>query len=177
MLHDLVPAPEAELVLTIGHVASHLSKPGEQLAARGGITTLEWLVLLQIAGDADFPSRDRRPCPGGGVLAFEIARERDVSRGNISTLVSASVARGLVRRRDDPKDRRRKVLETTEAGRRAAPQRTEPIRREANESLFADLGREEWTPSGVSWRGVCSASKARLSGKPRGEPGTEGARR
>jgi DNA-binding MarR family transcriptional regulator len=141
-------SPEARLVLTLIDVASHLSKRGERLAAKEGLTTLQWLVLLQIAGDPNFPTRPgTRSRPGEGVLASEIAAARGVSRGNISTVVSALLARGLVQQREDPGDRRRKVLTATSAGRRAL-EGIEPIRRAANAALFSDLSDDEMAAFG-----------------------------
>ena len=130
---------EEALILTLLDVANHLSKNGEALAAREGLTTQQWLIMLQIAGDPNCPGTDGDGAGAScGVLASELARARGVSRANISTLVTALLRKDLVQQQDDPQDRRRKRLTLTDAG-QAALERLEPRRREANLGLFAEL--------------------------------------
>jgi len=65
-----------------------------------------------------------------------------VSRANVSTLVSQLIAKGYVRQREQPGDRRRKQLLVTESGRRALAQ-IEPARRESNRKLLGALSPAE----------------------------------
>jgi len=73
-----------------------------------------------------------------GVLASDIAASRGVSRANISTLTSSLLKKQLIRRREDPADRRRKFLEITARGKRIL-ERVEPIRKQSNRELFEGL--------------------------------------
>ncbi len=137
---ELSESVEEALILTLLDLANHLAKNGEAMAAQEGLTTQQWLVLLQIAGDPNFPAAGpRTPARrADGALASEIAAARGVSRANVSTLVAPLLRRRLIRQTDDPRDRRRKRLNLTAAGRRVI-ERLEPLRRGANQKLFADL--------------------------------------
>lgn len=132
-----VRTPDA-LVLTLLDIASHLLKNGELISRAADLTPQQWLVLLQIAGDPNFPASGGRN-PRRNVLASEIAEDRGVSRANISVLVSSLVKAGLVRQSDDPQDRRRKRLQITAKG-RGAVDRIQAARQEANENLVEGLG-------------------------------------
>ena len=133
---------EESLILTLLDVANHLEKNSEAMAAQEGLTTQQWLVLLQIAGDPNFPAMHSKGNPREGrtegVLASEIAAARGVSRANVSTMVTPLLRRKLIRQADDPSDRRRKLLTLAPAGRRII-ERLEPLRRGANQKFFADL--------------------------------------
>ncbi|MDQ3367774.1 MAG: MarR family transcriptional regulator [Myxococcota bacterium] len=127
---------EESVVLALFDLANHLQRRGERLAAVAGLTTQQWLVLLQIAGDPNFPSsahdEDDR------VLASDIARVRGVSRATISAVISALKKRGLIREDADPADRRRRYLALTRAGADAI-EAIEPDRRAANQRLLRGL--------------------------------------
>ena len=138
---ELSESIEEALILTLFDIASHLAKNGEAMAAQKGLTSQQWLVLLQIAGDPNFPGASRSSDRDGaaeGVLASEIAAARGVSRANVSTMVTPLLRRKLIRQKDDPRDRRRKLLTLTPTGRKVIEQ-LEPLRRGANQQLFEDL--------------------------------------
>jgi DNA-binding MarR family transcriptional regulator len=143
MTLDLEPHVEESLILTLYDLVNHMTKKGESLALRADLTVQQWLVLLQIAGDPNFPKRpgedERR---GAGVLASEIASSRGVSRANVSALVSALIRRKLVRQVEDTADRRRKELRITARG-KAVLEEIEPVRRRVNSALFRDLDPQE----------------------------------
>ncbi len=130
---------EKALILTLFDLANHLARRGEELASVADLTAQQWLVLLQIAGDPNFPGAVPRR---RGIVASEIARQRGVTRANLSAPVAALLRRGLVRRVEDRRDRRRKLLSVTAAG-RAALETIEPLRRQANRLLFAELSAGE----------------------------------
>lgn len=131
-----VRTPDA-LVLTLLDIASHLLKNGELISRAADLTPQQWLILLQIAGDPNFPGSEGRN-PSHHVLASEIAEDRSVSRANISVLVSSLVKAGLVRQTDDRLDRRRKRLEVTAKGREAIDS-VQTARQQANENLVEGL--------------------------------------
>jgi DNA-binding MarR family transcriptional regulator len=127
---------EERIVLVLFDLANHLQRRGERLAAEAGITTLQWLVLLQIAGDPNFG--ERRGAADQPVLASDIARERGLSKPTISAVVNALKERGLIREDRDAADRRRRRLVITAQGSRVIEQ-IEPHRHSANRRLLADL--------------------------------------
>ena len=139
----LTRTTEDSIILTLFDIANELGKLGEGLSSRAGLTTQQWRLLLQIAGDPNFavPS-DVPPRNGSGIMASEIARARGVSRANVSMLVAQLLRMGLVSQEEQSGDRRRKLLAITDAGRRALTD-IESARHEANQSLFADLALPE----------------------------------
>jgi DNA-binding MarR family transcriptional regulator len=75
-------------------------------------------------------------------MASEIAEARGVSRPNVSALVAQLMAKGFVRQKEEPTDRRRKRLFMTAKG-RVALRRLEAGRRRANRALLADLAPDD----------------------------------
>jgi DNA-binding MarR family transcriptional regulator len=130
---------EESIVLALFDLTNQLTKIGEGLAGRIGLTTQQYLILLHIAGDPNFtvPAR-RAAAPQVGVLASEIASARGVSRANVSALVAGLLRKRYARQIDHPRDRRRKGLVATEAGLRALAS-LEAARRQANRALLAGL--------------------------------------
>jgi DNA-binding MarR family transcriptional regulator len=134
---------EEGVVLALFDIANQLYKLGDAVAAGAGLTTQQWLVLLQIAGDPNFA----RPVRAGGAgdtdtVGSSIARARGVSRANVSTLVSQLIAKGYVRQQEHARDRRRKQLLVTEPGHRALAA-IEGARRESNRKLLGGLAPSE----------------------------------
>ena len=130
-------------MLAVLDLSNQLGKLGEGLGARAGLTTQQWLVLLQVAGDPNFDAPDGRATgASGGVLSSEIAAARGVSRASVSTLVAQLLGKGLVRQQPEAGDRRRKGLSITAKG-RAALARLDASRRRANRVLLAELGVKE----------------------------------
>lgn len=134
---------EESIVLAVFDLSNQLGKLGEGLAAQAGLTTQQWLVLLQVAGDPNFQAPDGRTEPSaGGVLASQIALARGVSRASVSTLVAQLLAKGLIRQQAETSDRRRKGLSVTAKG-RASLARLDASRRRANRTLLGELGVRE----------------------------------
>jgi DNA-binding MarR family transcriptional regulator len=130
---------EDSIVLTLFDIANELGKLGDGVASKAGLTTQQWLMLLQVADDPNFAAPKDGPArSGAGVMASDIARARGVSRANVSILVAQLLRKGLVSQTEQAEDRRRKHLTVTDAGRRALSD-IESARREANRNLFASL--------------------------------------
>ena len=130
-------------MLAVLDLSNQLGKLGEGLAGHAGLTTQQWLVLLQVAGDPNFQMPfGRGALSTGGVLGSEIAEARGVSRASVSTLVAQLLAKGLVRQQPETGDRRRKGLSITAKG-RAALARLAASRRRANRTLLVELSQRE----------------------------------
>ncbi len=131
---------EESIVHVLFDLANHLARRGERLAGQAGLTTQQWIVLLQIAGDPNFPGAPaRRPA---GILPSEIASARGVSRATVSAVVAQLTQRGLIEQVADDADLRRRRLVPTAAGQRVLAELA-PVRRAANRRLFARLGAAE----------------------------------
>ena len=130
---------EERIDLALFDLTSHLQRGGERLASQVGITSLQWIVLLQIAGDPNFAeARDAERM----MLATEIANQRALSKPTISAVVSELRRRGLIREQKDPSDRRLRRLVVTQQGARALAS-LEPIRRAANRRLLQGLDKAD----------------------------------
>jgi DNA-binding MarR family transcriptional regulator len=140
---QLTRSTEDSIVLTLFDIANELGKLGDGLSSRAGLTTQQWLMLLQIAGDPNFAvPKDAPSRSGERLMASDIARARGVSRANVSMLVAQLLRMGLVSQEEQPDDRRRKHLGITDAGREALAG-IEAARHEANRNLFASLAPAE----------------------------------
>ncbi len=134
---------EETLVLTILELAAALSKRGDMISDRVGITTQQWIVLLYIYGDPNIPligkmHREGGFVPNAGRMASEIADSLNVSRANVTNMVNGLISKQLVYQEKDDNDLRRRLLKLTPAG-IGLIERIEPFRRKANYSLFAVL--------------------------------------
>jgi DNA-binding MarR family transcriptional regulator len=160
---------EESIVLAVLDLSNQLGKLGEGLAARAGLTTQQWLVLLQVAGDPNFYVPEGQAARSSdGVLGSEIALARGVSRASVSTLVAQLLGKGLVQQQPEAFDRRRKGLSITPKG-RAALVRLDASRLRANRVLLADLGGKERALLLRSLRAClrcAAASVARAPGSP-----------
>lgn len=142
MALKITESTEESLILTLLDLANHLTRNGERIARREGLTAQQWLLLLQIAGDPNFPNLGATAEAGSAVLASNIAAARGVSRPTISALVSSLVQKGLVSQEEDPGDRRQKALRATPAGLEVLA-RIQGPRHRANQELLADFDTPE----------------------------------
>jgi DNA-binding MarR family transcriptional regulator len=132
-------AVEEAIVLALFDLANQLVRRGDALAATAGLTTQQWLVLLQISGDPNF----RDPAgQAGAPLPSEIARARGVTRATVSAVIAALKRRGLIQEQVDDADGRRRRLAVTAAG-HAVIEQIQPLRRAANRRLLAGLDRDQ----------------------------------
>jgi len=132
----ITESTEESLILTLLDLANHLTRAGERIAQQEGLTAQQWLLLLQIAGDPNFPRLGAPADAGTAVLASTIARARGVSRPTISALVGSLIEKGLASQAEQPGDRRQKALLATPAG-LAVLARIETARHRANKALLA----------------------------------------
>ncbi len=170
----ITQSTEESLILTLLDLANHLTRNGERIAQQEGLTAQQWLLLLQIAGDSNFPKLGATPEPGAAVLASSIATARGVSRPTISALVSSLVQKGLVTQTEEPGDRRQKALRASPAGLEALA-RIEPARRRANQDLLARFEPAEVATvlrimrsclDALWWAGLSEADRQRFADHP-----------
>ena len=166
----ITESTEESLILTLLDLANHLTRNGERIAQQEGLTAQQWLLLLQIAGDPNFPRLGATAESGSPVLASTIATARGVSRPTISALVRSLVDKGLVTQTEEPGDRRQKALLATPAGLDVLA-RIEPARREANKGLLESFDAGDVTRAlsllrscldTLWWAGLSDAERQRL---------------
>ncbi|HSZ42283.1 MAG TPA: MarR family transcriptional regulator [Trebonia sp.] len=111
---------------TFGYLLKHAQLRFSEIAAAAlaplGISGREAAVLRAISA---------QPPESQG----DVARRMDVDRTTMVTLVDDLEAKGLVRRRQDPDDRRRNVVELTDSGRSAVSLAAEATARAEREFL------------------------------------------
>jgi DNA-binding MarR family transcriptional regulator len=128
---------EASIVMQLLHISDSIIKNGDIICQRFGVTTQQWLVLLHLAADPNIAfiedSNMNRP-----IFASDLADALNVSRPNITNLVTTLTDKGLIEQIMDRVDRRKKFLTLTGEGRKVL-EAIEPFRRLANERFLTQL--------------------------------------
>lgn len=133
---------EESLVLHLLEVAAQMTKKGDILTNKVGITTQQWIIMLYIYGDPNIPNIETKLSNQSGVLASDIADALNVSRPNITNIINGLVEKGLIIQESDATDRRRKLLKITTQGMETL-ETIEPFRRKANSMLFSKFSKEQ----------------------------------
>jgi len=131
-----------EIIFLLSDIGNFFNKKGDLIAKKAGLTTLQWIVLLNIARDPNLPIVKDVAEPHPGVLASEIAANRGVSRANISQVISTLISNGFVTQADHPSDRRRKTLHVSDKG-ISALKSIQDERRYLNDRLFDSISNED----------------------------------
>ena len=128
---------EASIVMTLLNISDTIVKNGDIICQQFGITTQQWLVLLHLAADPNIAfiedSNINRP-----IFASDLAEALNVSRPNITSLVTTLIEKGLVDQIMDRTDRRKKFLTLTSEGRKIL-EAIEPFRHRANARFLTQL--------------------------------------
>lgn len=127
---------EDAVVHTLVDLANNLSRGFEPVLKEHGLSVPQWMVLLQVLRDPNFPTQTS--VASDAILASQIAGERSLSRAHISGSISELLRKGLIEQHDDARDRRRKRLTVTNAGQRVAGALL-PVQHEMNDRLLDGL--------------------------------------
>jgi MarR family transcriptional regulator for hemolysin len=116
-----------DLLFLLYDVARHMRTHADQRARRQGMTRAQWIILLRL---------ERQP----NLSQNELAAIAEVEPITVARLIDRLEARGLVKRRADPKDRRIWRLVLTPA---AAPvlRKIKKYRADFNDQLTAGVDR------------------------------------
>ena len=128
---------EASIVMTLLNISDTIVKNGDIICQRFGITTQQWLVLLHLAADPNIAFIKDRTIDSP-IFASDLADALNVSRPNITNLVTTLTEKGLMDQIMDRTDRRKKFLTLTAEGKRVL-EAIEPFRHRANERLLVQL--------------------------------------
>jgi DNA-binding MarR family transcriptional regulator len=109
-------------------VSNHVSHAFRLKVESRGVTVAEWVVMRALF-DSD------------GLNPSHVADSIGLTRGAVSKLVNRLAAKGLVRCRSEPKDRRYQVVSLTEQGRKLVPVLAE-LADQNDREFFGDLGAE-----------------------------------
>ncbi len=117
---------EESIVMSIFDLANQLKKIGDDVYQKVGLTTQQWLILLHLANNPNLPFFKREK-HNKALMASELAESLNVTRANITNLISVLLDKGLIKQYEDELDRRKKRLILTKEG-IALVNRTQPSR-------------------------------------------------
>ena len=163
MTAEISHSTQESIILTLFDLVNYLTKNGESMSRQAGLTVQQWILLLQVAGDPNFPHYQDGANSDPEVRVSTVACNRGVTRSSVSAQVTALIRMGMLTQKEDPQDRRRKALHVTKKGKRAL-ESIEPSRRGANRSLF-----KNWTTAELE--GLLEALQVCLRRLARSTPG------
>jgi DNA-binding MarR family transcriptional regulator len=140
----------AHLGYWLRYVSNHVSQAFARKVEARGVTVAEWVVLRELYNtDNAAPVR--------------IAEQIGMTRGAITKLADRLLAKGLIERRDNPKDGRSQLLNLSDEGRALVPELA--LLADQNDAEFFDhLNPGERAAIERVLRGV--VERRRLSGVP-----------
>ena len=106
---------EESIVMSIFDLANQLKKIGDDVYQKVGLTTQQWLILLHLANNPNLPFF-KRENHDKALMASELAESLNVTRANITNLISVLLDKGLIKQYEDELDRRKKRLILTKKG-------------------------------------------------------------
>lgn len=132
---------EESIILHLIALSEALKRRRDIISQELGITTQQWLIMLYLAKDPNLPFFEQEH-HDKKVLAAEITRALDVSRPNVTNLISTLLDKGLALQIEDKDDRRRKRLTLSPEGFKRLDE-LQQTRKSLNEQLFEGLSPEE----------------------------------
>ncbi len=106
---------EESIVLSIFDLSNQLKKIGDEVYQKVGLTTQQWLILLHLSSNPNLPFFKREKHLKS-LMASELAESLNVSRANITNLLSVLLDKNLIKQYEDESDRRKKRLKLTKKG-------------------------------------------------------------
>ncbi len=106
---------EESIVLSIFDLSNQLKKIGDEVYQKVGLTTQQWLILLHLSSNPNLPFFKREKHVKS-LMASELAESLNVSRANITNLLSVLLDKNLIKQYEDENDRRKKRLKLTKKG-------------------------------------------------------------
>jgi DNA-binding MarR family transcriptional regulator len=116
-------------------------KAEQMILKKEGLTTQQWFILLLLAKDPNIIYLQENK-HDKDMMAMEIADALNVSRANITNLLSVLVEKNLIAQYEDGEDKRRKRLRLTPQGEKTLLN-IEELRHSYNAKLFAGFSKEE----------------------------------
>jgi len=115
-----------EALLNLYFTASRIKKHADEFFRKRGLTEVQFNVLALLG----FQSGEK-----GGLTQVELSRMMLVNRANVTSLVDRMEKGKLVRRCDDPGDRRYNVIRLTPQGKKMFEQVEQDYAREVNRMM------------------------------------------
>lgn len=122
------------IIFHIIRLSETIKKHGGLLTEKYGITTPQWIIMLLLAKDPNIIYIQEHPGKEP-LLAKELADAMNVSRANITNMLSGLMEKKLVKQVDDKTDKRNKRLLLTAKGQKVLVELENP-RKKRNDDLF-----------------------------------------
>lgn len=116
-------------------------KRGDAITRKYGITTQQWFILLLLANDPNIIYLQDKP-QKKPLMAKELAEALNVTRANITNLLSVLLRKQLVVQFEDDEDKRRKRIRLTPAGVELV-EKIEVDRNRYNEKLLSRFSKKD----------------------------------
>lgn len=145
--------PIDELIFEIFRVNDRLLAVGDATVKDLGLTSARWLVLGAVALSGTPPT------------VAQIARTMGLTRQGVQRLTNDMTAAGLVEMQDNPKDRRARVVQLTDEGRKAYEAALQRWREEWTAQMEEILTAEEITETMRRLRRLRGLVQARVNAR------------
>ena len=131
----------ASVIFHIIKLSETWKRNGDAITQEFGITTQQWFILLLLAKDPNILYFKLNP-QEKPLMAKELAEALNVSRANVTNLLTILIKKKLVVQVGDSFDKRRKRLSLTSTGIRMVNQ-IETVRNEYNKRLFTKFSKQD----------------------------------
>jgi DNA-binding MarR family transcriptional regulator len=111
------------------------------LTEKYGITTQQWIILLLLAKDPNIIYIQEHP-EKNNLQAKDLAEALNVSRANITNLLTILIQKNLVQQVSDGIDKRNKIITLTRQGEKVIDEMEVP-RKKRNDYLFRNFSKEQ----------------------------------
>ena len=130
------------IIFHIIRLSETIKKHGDTLTNKYTITTQQWIMMLLITKDPNSVWVQENAIEGEPLSAKDLALAMNVSRANISNLLTPLIQKKLVQQTNDGVDKRRNRITLTAEGERIINELEIP-RIERNDALFANFSQVE----------------------------------
>jgi DNA-binding MarR family transcriptional regulator len=129
------------IIFHIIRLSETIKKHGDTLTVQYGITTQQWIIMLLLAKDPNIIYLQENPS-SKPLSAKDLADAMNVSRANITNLLTVLMNKNLVTQTFDGNDKRRKRIILTVEGEKIVAALESP-RKKRNDDLFKKFKKEE----------------------------------
>jgi MarR family transcriptional regulator, transcriptional regulator for hemolysin len=131
----------ASFIFHVIKLSETWKKNGDVLTKKHGITTQQWFILLLLAQDPNIVYLQDNP-QEKPMMAKELAEALNVSRANITKLLTVLMQKKLITQVEDTDDKRRKRLTLTATGEKVVME-LEEIRHAKNARVLNKLSKAD----------------------------------
>jgi len=136
---------DTAILLSIYEASTKLVSKNVEFIQQAGLSNQQFIILIHLAKDPNLPylAREKHEKP---IMAAELAESMDVTRANITNLLTGMMAKDLITQVEDKNDRRIKRLTLTLKGEDviASLQAERLISNKQNLKGFSEIEKEQF---------------------------------